>query len=298
MNDDEIVEVDDGSSPGGTSILEREERARGEQAPTPKIVRAADEEDDADDEGDDDDDDEPITAVATPAPEPTVPDPGEYVPNDYAFEVIVYDGEGKNARTHKIKSVDEWDELLERDPNLGSASALLKAQRAATKMETGLERDRREYDTKKSAFEQEKATIDNRQAATATMVSEIGYLQSKGKLPQVDAKYVDADWSDPEIAKQPGVREQLRLLNYMRDENKARVAAKLKPMTSILDAYNAYVADNAERDNTTRRRTAGQQRKAAGARVASVSAAPVGNAPAGISVGRGGSLRDLGRQGF
>jgi len=297
MEEDEVVEVDDGSSPGGTSILEREERARGEQAPTPKIVRAADEAGEDDEDEDEDEEDEPITRVATPVA-PTLADPGEYVPNDYTFEVVVYDGQGKNARTHKIKSVDEWDELLERDPNLGSASALLKAQRAATKMETSLERDKREYDGKKTAFEQEKASVATRQAATDTMVSEIGYLQSKGKLPQVDAKYVDADWGDPEVAKQPGVREQVRLLNYMRDENKARVAAKLKPMTSILDAYNAYVADGAEKDNVTRKRTAGAQRKAAGARVASVSSAPVGAAPPGVSVGRGGSLRDLGRQGF
>lgn len=297
MEEDVIEEVDDGSSPSGTSILEREERARGQQAPVPEIVSSAATATDEDNEDEDEDEDEPITQMATPLA-PTIADPGTYTPGDYSFEVIVYDDEGKNARTHKIKSVDEWDELLERDPNLGTASALLKAQRNATKMESSLDRDKRDYDGKKTAFEQEKADLANRQASTDTMVSEIGYLQSKGKLPQVDAKYVDADWSNPNIAKQPGVREQLALLNYMSRENKARIAAKLKPMTSILDAYNAYVADNAERDNTTRRRIAGQQRKAAGARVASVSSAPVGAAPPGISVGRAGSLRDLGRQGF
>lgn len=286
----------------GTSILEREAKMRGEQAPVPTIVDkntpVAAPEEDADEENDDDTLDDTAAPVVV-AEAPKALDPGTFTPSDYSFEVVSYDTDGKSPKTHKIKSIEQWDELLDKDPNLGTAAALLKAQRAASKMETGLERDQREYDAKKAAYDGEKAEIAARQEATDTMVAEIGYLQGKGDLPEVAKKYVDADWSDPEIAKQPGVKEQLALLNYMRKENKARVAAKLKPMTSILDAFNAYQIDQARKGNVQRKQTAAVQRKAAGARIAATTPAPAsGGAPPGISVGRGGNLRDLGRQGF
>lgn len=298
MNED-IVEVDDGSSLG-VPILEREAKLRGEdiagvQIVEPGNVVAAT----TDDDGDDPDDEEPVEAPNAPDPTPSLPDPGDFVPADYSFEVQVFDAEGKNARTHKIKSVEQWDELLDGDPNLGSASALLKAQRAATKMETGNDRDQRDHEAKKAQYTNEKTQIEAQKTATNTMIAEIGYLQGQGKLPAVDPKYVNADWSDPEVAKQPGVKEQLALLNYMRSENKKLSAAGLPQMTSIRDAFNSFQLDRAEKGAPARRQQAGQQRKAAGARVASTSSSALaGGAPAGVSVGRGGSLRDLARYGY
>ena len=297
MNEDDILQ-DDGTSPEGTSILEREAKIRGDSQPEPttRIVEKGRQAEEENEEEEEDEDEIAGNPQTSNQPGPTLADPGDFVPGDYTFEVTVFDQNNQNGRTRKIKSVDDWDELLEGDPNLGSAAALLKAQRNATKMETGLDRDQREHDAKKVAFDAEKANLDQRQQVTDTMVSEIGYLQSKGDLPEVAKKYVDADWSDPEIAKQPGVKEQLRLLNYMRDENKRRTTAKLKPMTSILDAFNAYQLDRARKGQTTARSNAATARKAAGARVSGVSSAPAGAAPAGVAVGRGGSLRDLGRQ--
>lgn len=287
----------------GTSILEREAKLRGDMPePTVRIIEKGDNA--ADTDADDDNDDgegEVVTAPAQMAPEvPKTADPGEYKPADYGFEVQIYDKDGNNPKTRKITSLEQWDDLLESDPNLGSASALLKAQRNATKMETSGDRDKRDYDAKKATFDAELTEIATRRAAVDTMTNEIGYLQARGDLPAVAKEYVDADWSDPEIAKKPGVKEQLQVLNYMRDENKRRVAANLKPMTSILDAFNAFQIDQAKKGNTTRRQQAGEQRKAAGARVAGVSSGSpsASAAPAGVSVGRGGSLRDLGRQGF
>lgn len=296
----ETPEVQDDGSSLGVPIIEREAKLRGEPIDTVTIVEkpvVAGDDDDGDDDLDDDAD--PIKAPQAAPPVPSIPDPGEYKPADYSFEVAVYDTEGKNMRTHKIKSVEDWDTLLDGDPNLGSAGALLKAQRQATKMETNLDRDQREHEAKKAQFANEKTAIDNQQQATTTMIAEIGYLQSQGKLPAVDAKYVDADWSDPEIAKQPGVKEQLALLNYMRNENRRLEAAGLSRMTSIRDAFNSYQLDRAEKARPAQQARAAQARKAAGARVASVSPAPLsGGAPSGISVGRGGSLRDLGRQAY
>jgi hypothetical protein len=291
--------VDNEPEGQGTSILEREAKLRGEAPLVPQIITGRETVVATPDEDEPDDDEDEIDNPTVPVQAPQTPDPGVFTPGDYTFEVVVYDAEGKSPKIHKIKSVDDWDELLERDPNLGSASALLKAQRAVSKMENSQEREQREFDAKKAKYNAEKAEIDQRQQATDTMVAEIGYLQGKGDLPEVAKKYVDADWSDPEVAKQPGVKEQLALLNYMKKENKARIAAKLKPMTSILDAFNAYQIDRARKGQPAVRAQAAAQRKAQGARVAAVSPAPAsGGAPAGISVGRGGSLRDLGRQGF
>lgn len=298
--EDEVVETpaDDGTSPEGTSILDREAKLRNDPEPTVQIVEKTAPATTEDDPDDDDDDEPDNPAAPVLAQTPTIPDPGEFKPGDYTFEVTVLDAEGKNARVHKIKSVEQWDDLLETDPNLGSASALLRAQRAASKMENSLERDQRDFEAKKAAFDSEKSQIEAQAAATNVMVAEIGYLQAQGKLPAVDKKYVDADWSDPEVAKQPGVKEQLALLNYMRKENGRLSAAGLPRMTSIRDAFNSYRIDQAEKKAPARKQAAGVARKQAGARVSGVSPAPSGAAPAGISVGRGGSLRDLGRQGF
>lgn len=283
----------------GTSILDREAKLRGEPAEVPTIVTGREKPVVTENDPNDDTDDEPDEPVSAPAPTPTVPDPGVFTPGDYSFDVVVLDSEGKSPRTRHIRSVDEWDELLDGDPNLGSASALLKAQRAATKMENSLERDKRDYDTKKATFDGEKATLAQKQQSTDMMTAEIGYLQSQGKLPEVAKKYVNADWSDPEVAKQPGVKEQLALLNYMSKENKRLIAAKLPPMTSIRDAFNSYRIDQADKKAPAVRAQAAVQRKQAGAKVAGVSSSALtGGAPSGISVGRGGSLRDLGRMGY
>src|SRR5882762_4440574 len=78
----------------------------------------------------------------------TVTDPGDFAPNDYSFEVPIYDAEGKNPKTVKITSIDQWEEFLETDPNLGSGSAVLKAERQAIRMEASLEREREAYELK------------------------------------------------------------------------------------------------------------------------------------------------------
>lgn len=286
----------------GTSILEREAKIRGDSQPEPNVRIVTKQEQAADvqtEEDDEDSDDDETEDTARPVDlGPSSPDPGTFQPGDYAFEVQVFDQNNSHPKVRKITSPEQWDELLESDPNLGSAAALLKAQRNATKMENNLERDKREFDAKKKTFDDEKAQIDARNAQIETYVAEIGYLQQKGDLPEVAKKYVDADWSDPEIAKQPGVKEQLALLTYMRRENQVRIKAKLKPMTSILDAFNSYQIDRARKGQATTKVTAAQARRANGARVAAVSAPPVGQAPPGIAVGRGGSLRDLGRQAY
>lgn len=228
----------------------------------------------------------------------TVEDPGEFTPKDYSFQVTVFDSEGKNAKQVTVRSPEQWDELLETDPNLGSAAALAKGLRLAAKMEGNTERDKADYDVKKAEFDQATEAEKTRVAALTSMEAEINYLGENGDLPAVDAKYVNADWSDPDVAKQPGIKERIALLSFMRNENNRRTRLGLKPMTSVLDAFNAFERQNSKTRRISATKLAGEQRKAAGAIVAPSSPAPSASAPKGISVGRGGSLRDLAANGW
>lgn len=243
---------------------------------------------------------EVVETVEEPVYAPQVEDPGEYAPNDYSFDVTVYDEEGKNGRTVKVSSIDQFEDLLEKDSNFGNAASLLKAQRLATKMETAQERDLADYTAKKAIYDEQVASVAHQTETLNTMAAEIEYLVGRGDLPPVDAKYKDANWADKSVANQPGVKEQRELLAYMRDENAKRISAGLAPMTSVLDAYNAWQIDQSREVQQTNKQKAADQRKAAGARVArSTPNAPTGiQAPPGIAVGRGGSLNDLGNAGW
>lgn len=224
----------------------------------------------------------------------TLADPGEYVPKDYSFEVQVFDAENKNPKTVKISSVDDWDALLEGDANLGSALALTKGMRLATQMESKSDADRTKYDEAKVAYDAQVQEANAQIAGTNRLLAGLNYLVDKGELPKIATKYVNADWKDPEVAKQDGVKEQIELLTYMERENKARIVAGLDPFGSVLDAWNAFVIDQAKTRAKTDKDTAGAARKEAGAKVASPAPAAMTTAPKGIAVGRGGSLRDLG----
>lgn len=264
--------------------------------PASVVDEALDQDDPADDEAVDDSDDEEEDDTPEPvvAPQGSVEDPGEYVPADYSFEVVKYDDEGNNPKVIKISSVEQWDEFLNEDPNLGSASLLLKAQRLATRMEQQSIDDKKSYDAKKEAYEADQARVAHETETLNTWQSEIDYLVRRGDLPQVPAAYKDADWADPQVAKQAGVKEQVELLNFMKKENAARIKSGLKPMTSMLDAFNSYQLDQSRQQGTAKKRADAEKRKAAGARVAGSTPNPVSVAPKGIAVGRGGSLDDLG----
>lgn len=217
--------------------------------------------------------------------QPTVEDPGVFTPTDHSFDVDVFDDEGKKLKTVKISTVDEWDKLLDDEPNLGSSSALLKAQRLATKMETALEREKTEYDKKKAEYDEAQEADKARTEQLNTWSNEIEYLVERGDLPKVAKEYVDADWSDDEVKKQPGVKEQLELLAYINKENKARAKAGIKPINSMVDGFNAW-----QRDSMVKKPKVdpGRLRQQAGAKVsgASVTGKPTSGMPEGLMIGR------------
>lgn len=229
-------------------------------------------------------------------PEPVrVPDPGAYEPKDYSFDVTVFDAEGKNGHVVKVTSPEQYDSLLEADTNFGSAAALMKAQRNSSKMETNAERDKSDYDARKKNFEDAKAEADAANAGAQTLVNEVKYLEERGDIPKIAPAYVNANWDDPEVKKQPGIAEQMAIMDVMVKESRIRTKAGLAPVTSFLEGYRIWKDDQRTTRQTTTKQVAGEARRAAGARVAGSTPSPVSAVPKGISVGRAGSLRDLNR---
>lgn len=271
----------------------------------PILRRAADVESDedknADDKGETDkptsEEDESVEDQVTSDPfAVSAIDPGEFTPKDYSFEVQVLDAEGKNPKTVKITSVAQWDDLLETDPNLGTGSAVLKAQRQATRMETGIERDHEAYDAKKKDFDTARALSEQQTQEVTQWDAELDYLSSKGKLPTITKELKEANWNDPEVAGQAPVKARIDLMKYMDRESKARMKLGLPKISSVLDAHNAWLNDKSESDQVAARKAAGEARKVAGAKIGGSQPAQATNAPKGVSVGRvsPGGLRDMG----
>lgn len=218
-------------------------------------------------------------------------DPGDYKAQDYSFKVTVYDQEGKNGKVHTIKSVEQWDELLDTEPNLGSGGAVLKADRAAAKMERQAEQDLREHEEAKTAYKEQQEAVTSRNETLKALVGGMNYLTEKGKLPKIAAKYQNANWNDPEVAKQPGVKEQLELLAYMAKENKIRTQAGIPPFASVVDAHTQFLSEHKEATATQQDKDKAEQRRKNGSRISGPSPSPTNATPKGVMVGR--NLGDL-----
>jgi hypothetical protein len=234
---------------------------------------------------------EPVAAL----PQPTLEDPGEYAPADYSFEVTIYDADTKNPKQVKIASVEEFDQLLENDSNFGSYAALAKAQRKADRMEADSDRDKAQWEAAKAEYETEAEQVTERVEQLNNIAAEMDYLVGKGKLPAITDELKNANWQDPEIAAQAGVKEQLALLKYMDKESADRRKAGLAPLVSPISALREMQLDEAEKGTASAQQRQVAARKAAGAKVGGTSPAPATSAPKGISVGRvaRGGLRGL-----
>lgn len=221
--------------------------------------------------------------VAEPSPVVTAQNPGEYQPKDYSFEIEI------DGKTHTVDSPQKAEQLGEEYADKLTAKQLFALISKGSKIDLKQERDKEEYDKLKTTYDAQVQTEAQRQDTVNGIASEFDYLVSKNLLPAVSKENQEANWSDPEIAKQPGVKEQLELLAYMTRENAIRVKAGVKPMTSIVDAYNAWSLDATRQKRVVANKAAGEARKAAGSRVAGV--APTQSAPyvpQGIAVGRTG----------
>lgn len=246
-----------------------------------------------------DETDEDIGTTDLPEPATTViPDnPGEFKAPDLSFEVTTYDEEGNKPKTVKVNSIEQWEQILGDDPNLGNSLAVNKAFRAAQKMESGLEAAEKDYNTKveefNSAVEQNEIVTQRYQS----IFNEMQYLTDRGDLPKLTKEETDnLDWEDPKVlTDHPNIAPHKELLNYMRQENGRRTKNGVSPLSSVVDAYNAMQLDTRVKTDQVAKTKAADARKEAGARVASGSANPVTAAPKGIAVGRVGDLSRLGQ---
>lgn len=220
--------------------------------------------------------------IADPEPVITITDPGEYKAADYSFEVT-----DKNGKTVKIATPDDAEKFAEDDENFQTAKDLRYFLSKSQKMERDLERDYEKWDSQRQTFAQQVETEAQRRETVTSYEAEFEYLAGKGLIPKLSAELKAADWRDPEVASNDDVKVYNDILNYLVEENKIRVTARVKPLTSIIDAYNAWKLDTNRQKTEAARKAAADQRKTAGAKVAGVSPSQQGSsAPKGIAVGR------------
>lgn len=228
---------------------------------------------------------EPAPKVA-PIEEPVIENPGEFKPTDYSFEIK--DAEGK---VYKINSIEDID-ALPSDIDFGTPANLMKAQNALNRMTTGLEAEKKAYEQSKQAYEANETSRQQAQATIEQTLNEIAYLEKKGSLPPVDPKYDALNWADPEVAKQPGVKERIELLNFRFSENQERSKLNLPPMT-LLEAHTQLELQNyrkAEADATTKENTI---RKQKGGMIGGGGGTPTINTPDDMIIGEGGNIRSI-----
>jgi hypothetical protein len=120
----------------------------------------------------------------------------------------------------------------------------------------------------------------------------MNYLETEGKLPKVDPKYKDANWEDPAIRQQPGIKERMDLLEYRTGKNQERARLGL-PQMSVLEAMTQRMLDGQQAAESDKKNKAGEARKAAGAMVGGAAPSAPSNIPNDLIVGEGGSIRDL-----
>lgn len=213
-------------------------------------------------------------------------DPGEFTPKDYSFEVELADGTKFN-----IKSPEDVSQLPE-DASFKSIQDHTAFINNYTQMVNGLATDKQQYEAAKQTYEEQKAVAEENEKFIQTIENSFSYLEGKGKLPAVPAQYTDADWSDPEVAKQPGVKERVELVNYMAKENAQRESLGL-PKMSPLEAHAELQNKALEEQQTQRTQQQAKLRKDRGAMVSGQSAPAPGKANSDMIVGSGRPLRDL-----
>lgn len=227
------------------------------------------------------------TPAAEPAPQLEVPDPGEFKPGDYSFEVTI------GGKTEKITNLDEANKIADNPENFSTPRELMDFLGKQSDMRDGIRQDQREWQTKKDAFDTYTESTTQREETLNNWENEINYLVEKGDLPPIAADDEYANWSDPEVAKHPGVKERLDLLQYMQSENAIRTKAGLQPFSSMVDAQRSMRLDNMEteaKQTTTKEK---EVRKAKGAMVGGSTSAAPARLPKDVIVGEGGSLNDL-----
>ena len=230
---------------------------------------------------------EPAEAEAPP-----VVNPGDFQPSDYSFEITTTDG--KTVKIATLEDADAFANRLDENPELISASQFMQFNRKVAGMDVGIASEKKAFDQNQEAFEAQQAVDTARQESINQWDKEVNYLAERGELPPITPAQNAADWTDPKVAAQPGIKERVELLHWMDTENDRRITAGLEPMRSMLDAHNAMSLEAMRKGEVEADDKDAQARRARGAFVPpSSSPEPFEQKKSGTIVGLGGTLDDF-----
>src|ERR1039458_898029 len=227
----------------------------------------------------------------------TAQDPGQFKQGDYSFTIQTADG-----KTRRISTVEDAETLageLDNNPELISASQFLMLGRKTASMEQGIAAEERTYQAQKEQFDQQTEQAQSREQYLTQWQGEVNYLRGKGELPALEASLNNADWTDPKVANEPGIKETVELLKWMQVENDRRMEAGLPADLSVVSAYNARQLElirSEDRETTSREKTLTRSRGAMVGKKAP--AAPSSGAARGTITGTPHSLDDLATEAY
>lgn len=244
-----------------------------------KVDEGGKSKDDGSVEGEPEDEDE---RFEEPAPVVTIADPGEYKAPDVSFKVEIKDGD--KSKTVTIKTPEDAERIAENPDYFENPKQLMDFINKQSKMNNALDRSKEKYDDQKAKFDEQSEVETERQGYVDHIEKEIAYLIGKKELPAIPADLKEADWDDPEVAKREEIKLHRLLISRIQKERDTRVKAGLSPFVSALDVWKDIKNEKKAKDTETK--AAGDSRKAAGARVAGVSASDqTPYVPKGIAVG-------------
>lgn len=223
--------------------------------------------------------------------EPTKPDPGAFQPKgDYGFEVTT--AEGQTVKINTPEEAEIFARRLDTEENLLTAYQFTQFQRNILKMDTGIDREKIQYDSDKQVYETQQAQEKVRNEMVTQWNNELKYLQTKGLLPEIPtALDVPGGWEkNPE---DPGVKARMDIFKWMESENNDRKAAGISEITSAVDAFRLMQADVNVQTAKTEKKAAVASRQTRGKMVSGNSAFEPENTQKDSIVGEGGSLKDL-----
>jgi hypothetical protein len=230
---------------------------------------------------------EPSKPVETPQLTQPVEDPGDFTPNDYAFDIQLADG--KTIRIEKPEDIHN----VPADVDFGSPVNLMEAQANYVKMINGIENDKKQYEEKKAEYDRHQESAKEQEQRVNTWAKELEYLESQGKLSKITAEENEKNWSDPESQKSPAIKERVEIFNFMREENKVRDQYGLPKVTSLLEAKTLMDQKSAESQDSDQKNREATIRKAKGAMVSGGQPSSQPDLPDDIIAGPGGSIWDL-----
>jgi len=234
-----------------------------------------DDPDDGDDpESDDDPDDSKVVAKAPDAPE----DPGDPPAEDQTVEVTTFGEDGKGMQTHQVKNRKEWLALIrateESGRNFSSTAQMLEAHAKVEDMESDRRNTKAEYDKKAEAFKTYQETQDQLQQELDAWQREMDFLVAEKALPKLTKAQQQLDWNVPANRKDPAIKAHYDLIQFMRTENDKRVQAGIKPLSSLVDAWEKLETQNLKLQKSKDKVAGVQARKKASSRVMGASSNP------------------------